>query len=149
MGHIIVDFDVYPLIQITLPPELDAEAVRAMYRDLEEVRRRPGHYVTMVDTRALPRMPDAVARRALADGGESIGEHAQQFSLGTALIVQSELVRRALTAFNWIRHDRFKLPEVYVSNEAEACAWSVRQLDSKGATTATVRAFVRRFPAVE
>lgn len=144
MSRITVDFDVYPLIQITLHDALEADGVHRMYGELEALLGRRGHYVTVVDTTALPGMPDAVARRALADGGAAIGEHAQRYSLGTAIIVGSSFVRSALTAFNWIRHDRFKLPEVYLPHRQQAYEWAAGQLDTKDAMTPEVRAFMRR-----
>lgn len=135
----IVDFDTFPLIRIILADKLDLEEVAQMYAALDGVVERDGHYVTVVDTTSITSMPNAVTRRALADGGKSFEHHARRWSLGTAIVFTNPLVRGAHTAFNWIRGDRFELPEVAVSSMDEAYDWALAQLESKSVSTDAIR----------
>lgn len=139
-----VDLELFPLLRLSLPEVFNPPDVQVMYDGLKQVTGREGHYVTVVDTTSIRRMPDAVTRRALADGGREFEQHALKWSLGTAIVIASPLVRGAHTAFNWIRGDRFNVPEVSMPTLAEANAWAVEQLKSKDALTDAVREYVER-----
>jgi len=143
----LVDFSLYPLVQISVPEELDAKVAARMYEELEGLIERGGHYATVVDSTKVRRMPDALTRRALVSGSDRLERHVEKWSLGTAIVIASPVVRGAHTALRWIRGDRLSVPEVAVSTLDEAYAWAAEQLESKGVMTDAIRAHIDRRPA--
>lgn len=136
-----VDFTAFPVLIIRLPVQFSVVDVSAMYNALEELTERDGKYTTIVDSTALTFPPGPMTRRALVRGGAAIEAHAQKYCIGTALVIHNTLVRGALTAFNWVRGDKFALPEIYTATMDEARRWSRKQLEANRAMTPAARAY--------
>ena len=141
---ITVDFEHFPVLHTRLPAEIDAEGARAMYRAMEAgLAERRGAFVSIVDTRRLAHLPDALTRKVLAEQGTTrMRGFIRDRSLGSVLVVDRPLVRTGLQAINWLRTSLSE--EGVASDMTEAVRWALPRLRAAGLVDARVRAFAAR-----
>lgn len=97
-----VDDRFFPLVVNTIPERLRAEDLPRFFARSEEVLRRREPYVTISDTTATREIPNASVRRALADWNTKVEPLMKQYTLGSAIVITSPLVRGGLTALFWL-----------------------------------------------
>src|SRR5438477_12502765 len=101
----LVDLDLtgWPLVQARIPASFDVEAIDSFFRGFDEVLAREMKFVTIIDTSALSRFPDAVERRHLGACMKVRTFAEASYNLGNAVIIRSATARTVLTAVHWIR----------------------------------------------
>lgn len=105
------------------------DRMRHLRPDATRSRGRAAGTVTILDARRAVRNP-ATQRKKQAEWIERHTEQLRKYSLGTAFIINSPLVRGVLTAILWVR----PLPTQHtvVSTMEEAEAWVQQQLAAAG-----------------
>ena len=118
----------------------DIDGVMGEFRSLVERRIR---YVSVADLRGNNEIPDALTRRRYGEEIARFEPFSRVWSLGGAVVVDSEIVRGALTAIQWVA--RPQMPMVYFSDLRPAVDWAVQRLEGAGLeVTPAIRAFRAR-----
>lgn len=132
----------FPIItHVVQDPSVDE--LEELFNELTKLLdKRPGKHVTLTDTTAMRTMPDAKVRRYVADRQGAHNEKYAARALGAVIIVDSALVRGALTAINWIRPLAER--QEYVATKLEGMQVCVRWLEADGLPVPDpVRAYLR------
>lgn len=101
----------------------DVHGVFAYYRGL---CRRGIRFVAISDVRISTGMPDARTRQSFGEESARFAPESKLWSLGSGLVVNSPLIRRALTAIEWI--SRPDPPSRYFSDLPSAVDWAIERL---------------------
>lgn len=129
-----VDFEHWPVVVSTAPhgAARDADLTDYLRRYAEELDRRSGRYVAVVDLRAGGAL-SARQRRLLVEAmaTEEVGAQC----VGIALVFQSRVMRGMLSAILWMREPVY--PTRVFANVADAVDWG-RALCATGRTPATL-----------
>ena len=137
-----LDLTAWPLVQARIPEIFDIEAIDSFFRGFDEVLARKTKFVTIIDTSALTRFPDAVQRSHLGECMKVRTFAEASYNLGNAVILRSATARTVLTAVNWIR--RPVTAQELVSNYAEALEWCCSRLAREGIPLSPAIAALRR-----
>lgn len=126
----VIDLSRQPLFVVTF----DGVSTDAEFRAyLDETTRimitRKSPTVTIVDSRGSSRVPPS-QRKMQADWINQYSNLLAKWSLGTAFVIDSPLVRGALTAIFWLQ--RLPMEYVVVGTRAEAERWAAERLRSVG-----------------
>lgn len=137
-------FEVYeemlPICLLITRRTLTAEDVPGVFDYYRSLCRRKIRFVAVSDVRASLAMPDAKTRLRFAEEAERFAADAATWSLGACVVVDSPLIRGALTAIEWLY--RPARPTRYFTDFNDAIAWAVAQLEARGmALTPTIRRF--------
>lgn len=97
-----VDDRFFPLVVNTIPERLDADHLPAFFAKTEAILKRREPYVTLSDVTRTRELPTAVVRRALADWSTRHDAAMKQFAMGTAIVIESAMIRGGLTALFWL-----------------------------------------------
>lgn len=97
-----VDDRHFPLVVNIIPERIRAEQLPAFFAKSEAVLRRRQPYVTITDATACRELPNAMVRKALADWSKEFDPLMKQYTLGSAIVITSPLVRGGLTALFWL-----------------------------------------------
>lgn len=132
----------FPIITLVVQdPTVDE--LDEMFNELTKLlEKRPGKHVTLTDSTAMRTMPDAKVRRFIADRQGAHNEKYGARGMGAVIILDSALVRGALTAINWIRPlaDR----QEYVATRLEGMQVCVRWMEAEGLpVTEPLRTYLR------
>ncbi len=118
MGNRIdVDTSLFPIVRVTPLGTLTDEDYENMFRQVEALWRRGERFMTITDTR---KSGTATARQRTLIG-EWMKKNAaltERWSMGSIIIVESTIVRGALTAIEWVAQPRVKSD--YVGNWEQA-----------------------------
>jgi hypothetical protein len=132
--------DLTPLVVVTVHDDLSIEDMDAMFDAFRGILAKKARFVSLADVRGAKRMPSAKERARVAENMRNIEDLSVQFSLGTAMVVSSPLVRGAMTAINWIHKP--KVPQAYFDSLIEGCEWCVDRLRGAGlAVTPAIAAY--------
>lgn len=96
---------------------------------LERVRKARGRFVSVTDTYATKR-PSPTARRRIAERMDALGDDATTSTIASYVIVESALLRGAITALSWL-HAPLE-GTVAVGTPALAIEAALRDLDAAG-----------------
>jgi hypothetical protein len=120
----------WPLFITVLPPRFDLHDVEAYIPEVDALYLRRERFATLVDTSAVSALPGASERRRLAEWQNATIDSIQRYNVFTATVIQSPVVRGALTAMNWI----FRPPneQVVVKSFAEGFVRCVEKLRADG-----------------
>jgi hypothetical protein len=105
----------------------DVEGIFAYYRSLCERRLR---FVAISDVRAAIKLPDAATCLRFGEEANHLAEQLDMWSLGGAVVLESALIRGALSAIEWLYHPR--RPTTYFHNMHGAVTWAIRKLEAAG-----------------
>jgi hypothetical protein len=122
--------DLLPIALLTTTRSLraeDAESVIGCFRSLAARRIR---YVSITDVRGAHAMPDALTRRRFAEASASFEPLSRVWSLGNAIVLNSEIVRHLLLAIEWV--SRPESPMVYFTDLRSAIDWAIERLEAAG-----------------
>jgi len=118
--------DAFPLVVCVVRDKMTDDDYHAMFSAWETVTLRKERFVALVDLR-MARSPSNPTQRAMiAAWLRKMDGTFAQYSLGSASVVTSALVRGAMTAVNWIH--RPKVVQVSFGTMLEACDWCIRRL---------------------
>lgn len=124
----------HPLVVVTFEGDLTDQELAHHHTEMESrvlARRRIS--ATLVDATNV-RSVTARQRRMQAEWIEKNEETLARFSVGSAFVITSSLVRGTLTAILWLKP--MPTPHVVVSTFAEAEAWCRAQLRERGVEAA-------------
>jgi hypothetical protein len=125
-----IDMSRHPLVVVTFDGlATDAEFddyLTAMTRQILDRRQRS---VTILDARTSGRAP-ATQRKKQADWLKQHEQMLRQYSLGTAFVITSPLVRGVLTAILWLQ--QMPTAHTVAATFEEAERWAVGRLQSAG-----------------
>jgi hypothetical protein len=131
-GKYTLRLDLAPLIVMTVHDNLSIDDINGLFASWQEILARKQRFAAIADVRAAHGMPSAKERAHIADWTKRIEPMSIQYSLGTANVVSSSLVRGAMTAIDWLHKP--KVPQMHFSNMVEACAWCIDRLREGGLT---------------
>jgi len=124
------DVSLWPLSLMTMPPILTVADIAYMQECYELVFSAPMRHALIVDTTTLDGVPDATLRRQMKAFEDSRRLVIRQKNIGSAIIIQSAVVRGAYTALRWISPQ--PAPNRAFPNLREAAAWCVRGIEQDG-----------------
>lgn len=127
-----LEFDVsmWPLVHVTMPPEMHDSDLVYLQESYEHVFAAPTRHALIVDTTTLEKIPDAGLRRqmkAFEDGRRPI---IREKNIGSAIVLSNALVRGAYTALRWISPQ--PAPNKAFSNVRDAARWCVEGIEADG-----------------
>ena len=124
------DVSMWPLAVITMPPVLTAADIEHMLACYELVFAAPTRHALIVDTTTIVRVPDATLRRQMKAFEDSRRPVIREKNIGSAIIIQSAVVRGGFTALRWISPQ--PAPNRAFPNLREAAEWCVRGIEEDG-----------------
>ncbi len=101
-SQFVLDDSRFPLIICTLSGAPDDAMFESMFVEFEKTMHRRKPYVLVTDVRALTKVANARQRQLMSDRLKAIEEKYGSLRQGSVLILESSLVRGALTALHWI-----------------------------------------------
>ncbi len=125
MGSIHVDDSNSPLVVVTFESAVDDEEFERYLARLDALWRHKMRRVLVVDATRAARTP-ATQRRRQADWMRVNEELLRSYAAGFAFVINSPLVRGALTAILWLQS--LPSPFIVVSTLPEAERWALGQL---------------------
>jgi hypothetical protein len=123
MPAVEVDEKHYPLVFIKFTGEPTLDEFRAYLGRLSQLLKRPGHRALVLEASYRA---NAFQRKLQAEWIKDNLETVKQKTAGMAFVIQSSLVRGALTAIFWIQP--LPVPYVIVATREQAEAWARQQL---------------------
>lgn len=127
-----LEFDVsmWPLVHVTMPPEMrsaDLVYLQECYEHVFAARRR---HALIVDTSTLEKIPDATLRRQMKQFEDGRRPIIREKNIGSAIVLSNALVRGAYTALRWISPQ--PAPNRAFSNVRDAARWCVEGIEADG-----------------
>lgn len=134
--------DMLPICLLVTRRTLTADDAPGVFEYYRSLCRRKIRFVAVSDVRASLSMPDARTRQRFAEEAARFATDAAAWSLGASVVVDSPLIRGALTAIEWLY--RPARPTRYFSDFNEAIAWAGALLQARNvALTPAIRSFLR------
>ena len=120
----------WPLVVIIVGESLLRSELPELERQIDSVYLRNERFATLVDCSAVKTMPDASTRKRLAEWQNETRAKIARLNVVSATVIDSAVVRGAMTAMNWI----FQPPnrQVTVATFAEALEACVLALRAEG-----------------
>jgi len=120
----------WPLAVITMPPVMTVADIEYMQVCYEDVFAAPTRHALIVDATTIVRVPDATMRRQMKVFEDSRRPIIREKNIGSAIIIQSALVRGAYTALRWISPQ--PAPNRAFPTLREAAEWCVQGIEEDG-----------------
>ena len=124
------DASMWPLVLVSMPPELQVEDITYLQDSYEEVFAAPTRHALVVDTTTLVRVPDATLRRKMKDFEDGRRLIIREKNIGSAIVLSSSIVRGAYTALRWISPQ--PAPNKAFSSIRDAARWCVEGIEADG-----------------
>jgi hypothetical protein len=132
----------FPVITFEVHDNASIEDLEKMFGIFDQAEGRSGMHVTITDASAVRAMPDAKTRRFVAEKQAVADVKFGPRSLGAVIVVDSAIVRGALTAINWIKP--VKARQQYVATRLDGMRVCVQWLEAaRIAIPNNVRAYLR------
>lgn len=122
--------DFFPLIVMTTKRSLAYADARAIFAAYDPIVRRGERFVSITDVRGSKGVPDSATRAAFAEESKRFEASAQHLAVASALIVESALVRGAITAVQWI--SKPKIPTANFTAFPPALRWVTERAQESG-----------------
>lgn len=130
----ILDASKFPLVIFRLPSVVEVATVDTLEREQEQLFQRGRHFVSMVDLREVSAVPTATVRKRIGEWAKSIEGKSARYQLANALVVESTLIRAALSAVHWLAPP--PVPTKVFATDAEAFAFLRSHLERAGIPSA-------------
>ncbi len=127
---LVFDVSMWPLVVITMPPVMVEEDIAYMRECYERVFAAGNRHALIVDTTKIARVPQATMRRQLKEFEDSKRPIIRKKNIGSAIIIQSAIVRGAYTALRWISPQ--PAPNKAFSTMEAAARWCVEGIEADG-----------------
>ncbi len=124
------DVSMWPLTVISMPPVMAQADIKYMQDCYEHVFAAPTRHALIVDATTFVRVPDATLRRQMKAFEDSRRPIIREKNIGSAIIIQSAVVRGAYTALRWISPQ--PAPNRAFPNLREAAEWCVQGIEEDG-----------------
>lgn len=92
----------FPLVVSEMPRRIDVAMMRDYVARIDALYRRGERFATLVDTRRMEAMPTAADRGFLAEWQNRTVELILRYNVINVTVVDSALMRGALSAMNWL-----------------------------------------------
>jgi hypothetical protein len=113
-----------------MPPVLTVADIQHMQACYELVFAAPTRHALIVDTTTIEKVPDASMRRQMKAFEDSRRQIIREKNIGSAIVIQSALIRGAYTALRWISPQ--PAPNRAFPNLREAAEWCVQGIEEDG-----------------
>lgn len=113
-----VDDRYFPLVLNIIPERIRAEHLPAFFASSEAILLRRQPYVTITDASVCRELPNAMVRKELADWSKKFDMLMKRYTVGSAIVVTSPLVRGGLTALFWLAPPPYPQQAVATLTEA-------------------------------
>lgn len=113
-----IDDRYFPLVVNTIPERIRTEDLPAFFAKSEAILLRRQPYVTITDASACRELPSAIVRKELAEWSKKFDSQMKRYTVGSAIVITSPLVRGGLTALFWLAPPPY--PQQVVATVAEA-----------------------------
>lgn len=134
--------DLLPISLLLTNDTLQASDVDGIYEHYLSLCRRRMRFVAISDVRAATRLPDAATCRRFGEAADRFSAELHTWSLGSAIVIESALIRGALAAIEWLYHPRH--PTTYFYDLQGAVDWAIHKLEDSGTLiTPAIRDFER------
>ncbi len=127
---LVFDVSMWPMVVIDMPPVIVDADIAYMCQCYEPVFAAPTRHALIVDTTRITRVPQATMRRQLKEFEDSKRPIIREKNIGSAIIIQSAVVRGAYTALRWISPQ--PAPNKAFSSMEAAARWCVEGIESDG-----------------
>lgn len=124
------DVSMWPLVLITMPPVTTTADIAYMQACYEHVFAAPARHALIVDSTTIVRVPDATLRRQMKAFEDSRRPIIARKNIGSAIIIQSPIVRGAYTALRWISPQ--PAPNKAFATMEEAARWCIQGIEDDG-----------------
>lgn len=124
------DVSMWPLVLITMPPVTTPADIDYMQDCYEHVFGAATRHALIVDSTTIIRVPDATLRRQMKAFEDSRRPIIARKNIGSAIIIQSAIVRGAYTALRWISPQ--PAPNKAFATIEEAARWCVQAIEDDG-----------------
>lgn len=138
-----IEFDtsLWPIVRSTPRGLVTDEHYEQMFREYEKLWKKGEKFLSINDTRfsssGTPRQ-----RQLIGDWMKRSQANIKHYSLGSVVIVDSTIIRGALTAIGWIAQP--DIQSIYVKNWEQAVQAVTKLLEAQGLMTDTLRAKLRQ-----
>ena len=123
--------DLFPISLLLTRETLQAADVEGIFSHYRGLCRQRVHFVAISDVRAAQKLPDAATCVRFGEESDRLSEELDVWSLGAGIVLDSALIRGALSAIEWLYHPR--RPHAYFHDMHGALAWAIQRLESVGA----------------
>jgi hypothetical protein len=120
----------FPLVLVTCPVSPNEANVREMFARLHDVRQKCMRHGIVMDTRPVREVADAKLRKVLVDLTKASADDTRRWCVSTAVVVESALVRGAMTAIAWVFPP--PTPTLTVATLREGVDWCCAKLEAEG-----------------
>lgn len=114
----IIDESYEPLIVTVMPARFTDAEITAFLARHEALLARGRRYCTITDLSQIAGLPEATTRRRIADWQQKVESTMRKWTVGTAIVAPSNLLRGAMTALNWLSPPPY--PQEIVADRAAA-----------------------------
>lgn len=129
VGSFRIDDSQMPLVRVTYDGEITDDEFRRHLDEYAALVRRGRRYGAVFDATRAAR-PSATQRRMMAEFINAREAELSRVCVGGAFVIDSPLIRGAMTAILWVASMPF--PHTVVSSEAEALGWVRGRLAAAG-----------------
>jgi len=136
-----IDVTSWPIVGFTLRGAITDDEFERLFVEVEKYWRRGDRFLTITDTRAAANA-SARQRQRIGEWMKENQASIRQTSIGSIVILQSVIVRGALTAINWIAQP--ELPPEYAKDWAQASELATRMLERHDMLTDKLRLRLQR-----
>lgn len=133
---IVIDLALWPIVRCTPYGRPSDEDLDGLFREYERLWRRGERFLTITDLRFSQNV-SGKQRQRIGEWIRENSEAARHCTVGAVVIVESMLVRGALTAINWIAQPEY--PTQYAKDWQKAAACAERWLDEGGLLNDRIR----------
>ncbi|MFW2387244.1 MAG: hypothetical protein ACN4G0_02840 [Polyangiales bacterium] len=124
------DASMWPLVLVTMPPQLNLEDIGYLQDSYEAVFAAPKRHALIVDTSTLVNVPGATLRKRMKDFEDGRRPVIRTKNIGSAIVLSSSIARGAYTALRWISPQ--PAPNKAFGDLREAARWCIQGIEDDG-----------------
>ena len=136
-----VDLSLWPVVRIVPRGLLADDDLRFMFSSFDALWKKEQQFFAITDTRFAQNI-SARQRQMIGEWMKLNKAPMKKSSLGSVVIVESAIIRGALTAIGWLAQT--DPPSEYLKNWEEAMASAVRSLEKHGLMTDNLRSKLKK-----
>lgn len=120
----------FPLILVTLGEELTDDDYKRLFDQWEMVLGRKEKFAALTDARRVKERAPPKQRALIAEWTKQIEPRVVAYSVGHATVIESGIIRGALTAIEWLHKP--KVPSAYCPTLQEGVDYVIERLRAAG-----------------
>jgi hypothetical protein len=123
--------ELLPLSLLLTRETLQADDVDGIFDHYRGLCQRRISFVAISDVRAARQLPDAATCQRFGEAAALLAAEFPGCSLGAGIVLESALIRGALSAIEWLYHP--EVPTMYFGDMHAAVRWAIAKLEAIGA----------------